>query len=269
MAASGSGWGGISAVNPQAKGSYQDYIDASFKNAKARLDPIFKDQRSAYEQNMVNRGIPVGGEAYNSSFQQLDQNQNDAYSNAAFNAMGFGLGAQAQDFGQDLSRSNLANAMLRSKWSDDTARYGIDTNAATAANALGEQGRQFDLGLGQRGYEFDSNLDQRNYEFDTNTDYNYWDRGTQFDMMDRSFFEDQGRYADAQNQQDYQNQLAREQWQYAALMNAFMGLQAPSPYYQDPTSAYSSQLNAYNTQRGQNYDLMGQLMGTASTFGGG
>lgn len=48
---------------------------------RQRLDPIWQQQMDQFQQNMLNRGIREGTEAYNNAYQQLAQAKNDAYNN--------------------------------------------------------------------------------------------------------------------------------------------------------------------------------------------
>lgn len=280
--------GGVSAVNPQAQGDFQKYIDASFNNAKTRLDPILGAQRNAYNQQMVNMGLPVGGEAYNKAFQQLDQNQNDAWESAAFGAMGFGLDAQNQDFAQSNARSALANALLQSKWGTDLGIYNTDVNKEIADQelgykyaGLGEDARQFDMGFGedqrqfnlgfgedqrqwdqgldQRNYEFDSTLDNRQYEFDRGLDFQYYDTDNRYDYMWDRASQDDYRWEAGQDRQDFYDNQQVENLDFAKLMQ-LLGLgQGPGVYTQDPTSAYNTQLGSMTNQQNNQFGLIDRL----------
>ena len=244
-----SSFGGVSAVNPQSKGDVNQYIDASYTAAKNRLDPIFDQQNDAYQQAMVDRGIPVGGEAYNESFRQLGQNQNDAYTNAANAAIGVGAGLQQQDFGQDATRSQLANALLQQKWGTDLGYYVNDANTALGYSGLNENARQADNSMG---YNY-SNLGELARQFDAGQDYDYWNQGSQFD-----FIRDRADQADMQWGQEFwrdvwNDQTGLNQWS-DALANALL-----SPF--DPNipnvgqafiGAQDSNLNLYNQRRDAN-----------------
>lgn len=261
-----SSFGGVSAVNPQAKGNYQQYIDASYDSTKARLDPIFSDQRSAYDQSLINRGLPIGGESANRSMQQLDQNQNDAYSQAAFDAMGFGLGAQAQDFSQDATRSGLANALLQSQWGNETAKYGIDQSTGLGYAGLDENARQFDQGLG---FQYD-NLGQQNYQFDRGLDKSYYDTDSQYDYMYDRAGQDDYRFGVGQDRQDYYDQRQAGAYDDAFMMQLLGMGGTPSPYFQDPTSAYNAQIGAQTALSGQNSGFLSDLFtGGVNAYTGG
>jgi len=263
--------GGVSAVNPQAKTDFQGYVDASYNAAKQRLDPVMQQQQQTYQQSMVDRSIPVGSEAYGKSSQQLDQNQNDAYSQAAFNAMQFGLGAQAQDFGQDATRSQLSNALLQSKWGNE---LGWGNNALGYAG-LNEQGRQFDKGLNEQGrqfdntsmdnrYFFDTNLGENARQFDSSQDFNYWDRGSQFDYM-----YDRAGQNDLQWLMGYDRDIWNDQTQ-ANRWSDQLGNNMLQPF--DPNipnvggaivGAQNQNLNLYSQRYDANRDFWGDVGGVA------
>lgn len=54
-----------------------------FDRLKGLLDPVFAEKRTALEQQMANRGMPVGAEEYNILNDQLGQQESNAYLNAA------------------------------------------------------------------------------------------------------------------------------------------------------------------------------------------
>lgn len=47
-----------------------------------RTDPVFQAQQKDFDQSMIERGIPMGSELYNSQLKQLRQDQNDARTQA-------------------------------------------------------------------------------------------------------------------------------------------------------------------------------------------
>jgi hypothetical protein len=50
---------------------------------RARLDPRFEQQRQSLEQQLANKGISMGSEAYDRAMGQFGQTQNDAYNQLA------------------------------------------------------------------------------------------------------------------------------------------------------------------------------------------
>lgn len=281
MPATGSSIGGVSAVNPQARGNYQQYQDAAYQNARLRLDPIQQQQTAAFDQSMINRGAPMGGEGYNEARQQLSWNQSDADKQAAFNAMQFGLDVQAQDFGQDATRSSLANALLQQKWGTDLGYAGIAEGGRQFDAGLGEQGRQFNQGLGlqydmfgqqnyefdqnlgNRQYEFDAGLGNRQYEFDRGLDYQYYDLDSRYDYMWDRAGQDDFRFGVGQDRQDYYDQQGASRYDDAFLMQLLgMGGQ-PGVYSQDPTSAYNAQIGQLGRSQRQMTGIQNDMFGNA------
>lgn len=78
--------------------AYSNYADDYMAETRRRLDPIFDRQTERFEQNMFNRGQPVGGELYDDTFKNMMQSQNDAYTSAAFQAQGQADNARLRDF---------------------------------------------------------------------------------------------------------------------------------------------------------------------------
>lgn len=78
--------------------AYQDYQNQAFAQSRRLLDPYYEQQNRTFEQQMANRGLPVGGEAFDDSYANMRDAQNRAYEEAAFNALGFGEQARMNDY---------------------------------------------------------------------------------------------------------------------------------------------------------------------------
>lgn len=78
-------------INAAASNPFEQAI---FQRQKNLMDPVFSEQREATMQDLANRGLPVGGEAYGNSLNRLDRMQNEALSNAALGAV-----TQTADYG--------------------------------------------------------------------------------------------------------------------------------------------------------------------------
>lgn len=52
----------------------------------ARMNPVFQQQGQDFEQQMANRGIPIGSELYNREKNRMEQSQNDARQQGYFQA---------------------------------------------------------------------------------------------------------------------------------------------------------------------------------------
>jgi hypothetical protein len=116
-------------VTPTSLQGYQPFIDAAYDQSKSRLDPAFQAQEDAFRQQMVNQGLPEGSEAYNAAWDNFSRSKNDAYGSAHNAAMGQGLAAQGQAWGQGATQAQLAQAMRQ--WSDQFGlnRDQLDLNA--------------------------------------------------------------------------------------------------------------------------------------------
>lgn len=122
---------GVDAVNvtPTSLQGYQPFIDSAYAQSTSRLDPQFQQVEDRFHQDMVNRGIGQGSEAYTKAYDDFSRQKNDAYASARNQAMGQGLAAQGQAFGQGAQQTQLAQAMRQ--WSDQFGlnRDQLDLNA--------------------------------------------------------------------------------------------------------------------------------------------
>ena len=226
--------GGVSAVNPQASAydyeGLKRFEDAAYDEAMQRLAPQLNQQSDKFDQMMVNRGIPIGSEAYQEAKQQLDFNQNDARQSAAFNAMGFGRDTQNQMFGQDATRSQLANSLLQAQMGNELGYAGLN-----------EQGRQFDTSFGENQRQFNDNSNYR------------WDRAQMNDMgWLANFDRENQRYND---QQDWNFFNANQ-----GLLGAIPGWNPAQIDVNGATGAATNSQNAaFNAQNQMNQQAWSQI----------
>lgn len=128
-------------------GAFQEYQDAAYGQAQRNIAPQQAQQNRAFEQQMINKGVPAGSKAFNLAQAQMQRGQNDQNNAANFSAMQFGQQAQQQAFGQDFQDRSLAQ------------------NQNQFGRTLGEQGRQFDTGMSQRESEFGRNFGLQENQF--------------------------------------------------------------------------------------------------------
>jgi hypothetical protein len=83
---------------------YDGFSDKAYAQATRTLDPTFDRARKDFDQRVINQGIATGSEAYDEEFDRFMRDKNDAYSNAAFGAMGYG--ADRMDRDRDYSENN-------------------------------------------------------------------------------------------------------------------------------------------------------------------
>ena len=100
-------------------GINQDFGSAADKAAQAAygaqtnfLNPQFNLQSKQLNQQLDDRGLPIGSEARTDATNNLQNQQNLAYTQAANNAYGAGLNAQQQGWNQALQNQNLPYQQL-------------------------------------------------------------------------------------------------------------------------------------------------------------
>lgn len=81
--------------------TYQSYID--------RLNPQFAQQTSDLSTALQNKGLAVGSEAYNRAMTNMQNNQNDALNQAAYQSVLAGQNAYSQDLQNQIAAGNFAN----------------------------------------------------------------------------------------------------------------------------------------------------------------
>lgn len=117
----------------------QQYTDQAYGEATRQLDPQWEQQQATFDQQMVNRGIAPGSEAYQQARSDFDRSRNDAYSQARGQAMQQGLGAQNQMFQQGLAESGLSNQLVQALIGANTsvANQQLGGNASIMQQLLG------------------------------------------------------------------------------------------------------------------------------------
>lgn len=136
-------------VNPTSLDGYQPFIDSAYNQSASRLDPQFAQRDRQFEQQMVNQGLTAGTQAYDDARGNFNRDREDAYSSARNNAMGQGLAAQGQAFGQGAQQAGLAQNMRQ--WNDqfrlnqdnaDLGAYGTLAGIDMAAYGLNQNANQ-------------------------------------------------------------------------------------------------------------------------------
>ena len=158
--------GGVNAVNPNADafdyGEVGDFSDAAWQNSMRYLEPQMDLQNDRYTQELINQGIDPYSEAGQKAFRQKSMAQNDMLSKSAFDSLGYGSQLQNQMFGQDATRSQLANALLQSQMGLTQRGQEFDTQAGMSAN---EQAYNQMMGLEGLGYrDYLTGVDQSRYQ---------------------------------------------------------------------------------------------------------
>lgn len=102
---------GIFTGNPQNS----SLTDAVFKQLTQGVDQRKAKDLEQLEQTLANRGIPVGSQLYNDQVKQLNDQYNDVYSNAQYQAVqqGNNFGLQAAGQLANIGRSGYFDANLQ------------------------------------------------------------------------------------------------------------------------------------------------------------
>jgi hypothetical protein len=128
----------------------QSYQDAMM----SRLAPQISRENQSFEQDMANKGIGAGTEAYNTAKQLLGQTQNDRLNSATVQGLNAGLSANQQAFAQQgynqMQPINVINA-LRTGSQVASPQYVNPAQQATTAgpDILGATGQQYNAQLAQ------------------------------------------------------------------------------------------------------------------------
>ena len=83
--------------------------DATYNSYMDRLNPQFERQTADYATMLQNKGIPVGSEAYSRAMSDLQDRQNAAVNQAAYESVLAGQNAYAQDLQNQIAAGNFGN----------------------------------------------------------------------------------------------------------------------------------------------------------------
>lgn len=128
--------------------------DAVYNSAVSRLQPRFESNREATEVKLRNQGLRPGDAAWDSQMKALSDQENDAYNQAMWSAVGEGrdesgqmfgqlmgrnqnnfnqaLTSNAQNFGQSVQGSNMATQIRQQQLTEAMQRRGFSLNEINA-----------------------------------------------------------------------------------------------------------------------------------------
>ncbi len=143
-------------VNPSQR-YYDEAGDALMSQFDQRMAPKFQRDTAALETQLRNRGFNPGDAGYDQALQDMRTSQNDAYSNAAFQAaqlagqegsrmygmdmgarqqqmdeLGFGNDTTTKQFGLDTAEANYQNTLRQQQISEEMQRRGFSLNEINA-----------------------------------------------------------------------------------------------------------------------------------------
>lgn len=115
--------------------TYNSYID--------KLTPQFNQRRADLETRLANQGLAVGSEAYQRAMNDLEQEQNDALSQAAYNSVNQGQQSFSQSLADAINAGNFGNTAQQS--------YINQLLSALQGSASGYENQQniFSIGTGK------------------------------------------------------------------------------------------------------------------------
>ena len=144
-------------------GERERITQAKFDRMKGLLDPVFQEKNTALQERMANRGMPVGAEEYNILSDQLGQQENEAYTNAALDAdlaglqemqglTGMSAQQRAQLFGEKANLLGMNNQARQQAFGENMGVRDALLRSLLGQGQLGIQQGQF--GLQEQGQEF-------------------------------------------------------------------------------------------------------------------
>ena len=88
--------------------------DAVYNQYMERLTPEFQQQTDDLQTRLVNQGLGVGSEAYQRAMSDLQQEQNNATNQAAYQSVLAGQNAYTQDLQNQIAAGNFGNTAQQS-----------------------------------------------------------------------------------------------------------------------------------------------------------
>ncbi len=83
--------------------------NATYQNALSKINPQFEAQRRQLETRLQNQGLSVGSEAYQNAMNNLDLQQSNAYSQAAYDSIAAGQNAYTNSLNNQIAAGNFQN----------------------------------------------------------------------------------------------------------------------------------------------------------------
>jgi hypothetical protein len=190
-------------VNPSER-YYDEAGDALMNQFNARMEPKFARDTAALETQLRNRGFNPGDAGYDQALEDMRTSQNDAYSNAAFQATQLAGQEGSRMFGMDMG--SRQQQMDELGFGNETmgAQFGLDTQQTAQANTLRQN--QLAEEMQRRGFSLN--------------EINALISGQQVAMPNMPGFQNAGRAETVQYNQAASNQFAADQ-AAADAQNAF------------------------------------------------
>lgn len=148
-------------VQPFNYDEFRDFGDSVMQEYERSTEPEIEQRRARMNQDLVNKGLTPGSEAYEREMDRFMRMENDLFQTAQRGALEQGLMAQNQAFTQGLGQANINAGLNTAKMGADASMYGADVGRAGSLERLL-------AGLSQQESEFGRGLEQRESEFGRN-----------------------------------------------------------------------------------------------------
>ena len=131
----------------------QEAILANFNAYQELMRPTFETQTNDLHTRLLNQGLGVGNEAYQQAMNDLNQTQNLALNQAAYNAVNLGNEAYNDSIELALKNANLNNNVRNSEIAELYKLMGITTSDEERQNKL------YNLGAEKSEIEYNNEMD--------------------------------------------------------------------------------------------------------------
>lgn len=84
--------------------------EATYKSYVDKLEPQYQQSQNDLQNNLINKGIPVGSEAYNRAMQNLYDSHNEALNQAAYSSVLNGQRSYTQSLSDSAATANFSNS---------------------------------------------------------------------------------------------------------------------------------------------------------------
>lgn len=123
----------------------QQQTQAAYNAQTGLLQPGFQQQSDQLKGQLAAQGIPVGSDAYNQAIDNQQRTQGQIQQQAAASAVGQGLNAQGQLFGENLAGSNaqFGQALQSGQFGNSAQAQGFDQGQQNASLANSVNSQQF------------------------------------------------------------------------------------------------------------------------------
>lgn len=136
---------------------------ASYDQATQLLNPQWQQATEQEQAQLVSQGLNPNDAAYQNAMTLFGNQENEAYDQAAYNAIGAGDAEQNTLFGQNLSAGQFANAAQAQQYGENQGEAALNNTAQAQANSQNLQAATFNnTALGQNFNEQSQNAQLAN-----------------------------------------------------------------------------------------------------------